>query len=71
METQASNASECAHCGDDIGPGSALYSDRVQAPDGRILCRECALAEQRRGSKVIPDANVPITMPNTNLPQSH
>lgn len=71
MGTQASNASECARCGDDIGPGSALYSDRVQAADDRILCRECALAEQGRGARVIQDPDVPITMPNTNLPQSH
>ncbi|HEY0444114.1 MAG TPA: hypothetical protein VGC90_07825 [Candidatus Limnocylindrales bacterium] len=70
MKTQPSNATECARCGDDIGPGSALYSDRVQAPDGRLLCHECALREQGRiAPETTPD--VPITMPNTNLPQSH
>jgi recombinational DNA repair protein (RecF pathway) len=70
MDTTTPNASECARCGDDIGPGSALYSDRVQAADGRMLCRECALREQgRNAAEATPD--VPITMPNTNLPQSH
>jgi hypothetical protein len=60
----------CARCGDDVGPGSPRYFDRVVLGDGRILCEECARGE--RGLVAPLDApDVPITMPNTNLPQSH
>lgn len=61
----------CARCGEDIGPASPLYFDRVRLPDGRTVCRECARAEQGHVVPLSPEPNVPITMPNTNLPQSH
>jgi hypothetical protein len=60
----------CARCGDDTGPGTALYVDRVIV-DGRVTCNECAQAERGHAKPVFPEPDVPITMPNTNLPSTH
>ena len=61
----------CARCGEYVGTGSALYSDRVRDAEGRILCAECAGAEQGHPSPVHPIPEVPVTQPNPNLPLSH
>jgi recombinational DNA repair protein (RecF pathway) len=61
----------CARCGDDTGPGSPLYVDRVRTDDGRILCHACAQAKRGHVTPLYPEPDVPITMPSTNLPQTH
>ena len=71
METPHRPVDSCAGCGDDIGPGSPLYFDRVRAADDRLLCNDCARSQDGHVTPVYPEPDVPITMPNTNLPQSH
>jgi hypothetical protein len=71
MDTPPPPVESCARCGDDIGPGSPLYYDRVHADDRRVICSDCARAEQGHVTPLYPDVEVPITMPNTNLPQTH
>jgi hypothetical protein len=61
----------CARCGDPIGPGTALYSDRVRAADGQLRCAECNGAERGAVDPVMDRPDVPITMPNTNMPNTH
>ena len=70
METPREPVESCARCGDDVGPGSPLYFDRVRMNDDRVVCSDYARA---LGGHATPDPEpeVPITMPNTNLPQSH
>ena len=71
MDTPKPPDDTCARCGDDVGPGSPLYYDRVRADDSRVICTDCARAEQGHVIPVYPDVDVPITIPNTNLPQTH
>lgn len=71
METPGRPGESCARCGDDIGPGSPLYFDRVRRDDDRFVCSDCARAEQGHVEPLYPEPDVPITMPNTNLPQTH
>jgi len=61
----------CARCGESIAPGSPLYSDHVRSADGSLRCAECDRAVRgiTRPDQERPD--VPITMPNTNLPNTH
>jgi hypothetical protein len=61
----------CARCGESIAPGSPLYSDHVRSPDGRLLCAECERAERGGVAENASLSDVPITMPNTNLPNTH
>jgi hypothetical protein len=44
--------------------------DRVTV-DGRITCNECAQAERGHAEPAFPQPDVPISMPNTNLPSTH
>jgi hypothetical protein len=39
--------------------------------DGRITCNECAQAERGNAEPAFPQPDVPISMPNTNLPSTH
>jgi hypothetical protein len=71
MDTPKPPDDTCARCGDDVGPGCPLYYDRVRADDSRVICSDCARAEQGHVIPVYPDVDVPITIPNTNLPQTH
>ena len=71
MDTPKPPDDTCARCGDDVGPGSPLYYDRVRADDSRVICSDCARVEQGHVIPVYPDVDVPITIPNTNLPQTH
>ena len=71
MDTSIGPGESCARCGDDVGPGSPLYFDRVRADGDRILCSECAQVERGHVTPLYPEPDVPITMPNTNLPQTH
>ena len=61
----------CARCGDPIGPGTARYSDRVRSADGTLRCAECARADRGVVEPVMDRPDVPITMPNTNMPNTH
>jgi recombinational DNA repair protein (RecF pathway) len=70
MQTPNEPVESCARCGDDIGPGSPLYFDRVPLNDDRVVCSACAAAVRGHVTPD-PEPDVPITMPNTNLPQSH
>ena len=47
-----------------------MYFDRVRMNDDCVVCSDYARA---LGGHATPDPEpeVPITMPNTNLPQSH
>jgi len=64
-------AATCARCGDSVAPGSPLYSDRVRSADGRLRCAECERAERGMVADDLSSADVPITMPNTNFPNTH
>ena len=61
----------CDRCGDPIGVGTERYHDRVLLQDGRHVCHECARALRGHVEPVMKQADVPITMPNTNLPNTH
>ncbi|MEO8246000.1 MAG: hypothetical protein ABI622_02665 [Chloroflexota bacterium] len=60
----------CAACGRETAAGSPAFAGRTTRTDAAgttaFLCPDCAagpVADQRH--------DAPITMPNTNLPQSH
>jgi hypothetical protein len=65
------NRDHCDRCGDPIGAGTARYHDRVELPDGRHVCHECARALRGHVEPVMKRGDVPITMPNANLPNTH
>jgi hypothetical protein len=57
----------CANCENDIGPGSTRFIGRQRLADGTFLCDECA----HIGSLDLDRADVPVQMPNSNLPNTH
>jgi hypothetical protein len=61
----------CARCGESIAPGSPLYADHVRSADGRLRCAECARMERGAIEPGMSRADVPITQPNPNLPNTH
>jgi len=65
-----SNAT-CARCGESIAPGSPLYSDHVRSADGRLRCAECDRAVRGIEPADLERPDVPITLPNTNFPNTH
>ena len=61
------NSDLCIRCGQSAAAGTSRFVGRHRVGDGRILCGECA-----RAGEPEPEArDVPITMPNTNLPNTH
>jgi recombinational DNA repair protein (RecF pathway) len=56
----------CVECGSDTRPGTARFVDRRRRDDGWV-CSDCAA--EGGPEQVLGD--VPITMPNTNLPGTH
>lgn len=61
----------CARCDEPVGTGSPLYAGRVVTTDGRLVCGECALALRGIVRPVSANREAPITMPSTNLPNTH
>ena len=61
----------CARCAESIAPGSPLYSDHVRSSDGLLRCAECDRAERGVTPPDLEGPDVPITMPNTNFPNTH
>jgi hypothetical protein len=61
----------CHRCGESVAPGSPRYSDHVQDADGAFYCADCARTKRGHVQPVMDQPNVPITMPNTNLPNTH
>lgn len=61
----------CDRCGEPIGPGTPLCTDRVTLRNERIVCHECAEALRGRVRPVMQRGEVPVTMPNPNLPNTH
>ena len=70
MTTPERTRESCARCGDQVGPGSPLYIDRVRSGD-QWFCLECWRAEHGHVIPLYPEPEVPIDMPSTNLPQTH
>ncbi len=57
----------CASCGRSVQPGTRWFLGRRRLDGGEFLCAECAADRE-------PDLerrDVPITMPNTNFPNTH
>jgi hypothetical protein len=65
------NEDRCDRCGDPVWAGSARYHDRVVLADGRLVCHECSRALRGHVEPVMKRGDVPITMPNSNLPNTH
>jgi recombinational DNA repair protein (RecF pathway) len=57
----------CGRCGEDTRAGTRRFAGRRRLADGRILCRECA----HEDAWELERAEVPITNPNTNFPNTH
>ena len=60
------DAERCAACGEDTGAGSPRFVGRRRV-EGGYLCSDCAQA----GRGADEDREIPVTMPNTNFPNTH
>jgi cytochrome c peroxidase len=61
----------CARCGESIAPGTPLYFDHVRSADGKLRCAACERAERGVLEPDPLDREVPITLPNPNVPNTH
>lgn len=57
----------CLRCEEETRAGTRRFPGRRRLPDGRFLCRECAHEPEWN----LERADVPITNPNTNFPNTH
>jgi hypothetical protein len=57
----------CSHCGHDTRAGSPRFAGRRLLDDERYICSDCADV----GRDVDVRGDAPVTMPNTNFPNTH
>jgi hypothetical protein len=54
-----------------VAAETARHFDRERSADGDLVCAECARVARGHDDPVVKRGDVPITMPNTNFPNTH